>query len=72
MKLYAIDYVVPIGGSIGPMPWSRYPYGVQLVEINLGCDEKGARLRVVVECDPAIGEEMGWIPFSLKALDGDP
>ena len=64
-ELHAIFIDVPPGGCVGPMPWARYPHGVELVSIDLSCDDKGAALRVVVECEPEVGKEQGWTPAKL-------
>lgn len=63
-KLYAIIFDTSKGTYIGPMLWTIYPPGIELAEgPRLSCDEKGAHLCLTVRCEPAIGKQMGWIPF---------
>lgn len=68
-KLYAVSFDVLEGGCLGPAPWSRYPDGVELVEVpRIQCTERGASVHLVVRCEPEIGKQMGWVPFD-KADD---
>ena len=63
-ELYAVDFKLSVGSSMGPGPWSFYPPGVELVQVpHIGCDEQGCYVHLTVRCEPEVGKDMGWIPF---------
>lgn len=67
-EMYAFTWNAAVGSVIGPMAWSVYPSGVELImPPTLSCDESGAHLTVVVRCTPAIGKQMGWVPLKRPA-----
>lgn len=67
-KLYALDFHVGVGNYLGPMIWSQYPDGVELVNVPVvTCDEHGADIHIVVRCEPEIGKRMCWVPFDKPA-----
>lgn len=67
-KIHSITFEVSDGSTIGPMPWSRYPDGVELVEVpHISCDGRKASVRIMVRCEPEIGRQMHWVPLERLA-----
>ncbi len=67
-KLHAIEFTVGVDQYVGPVPWTNYPYGVELAQApTMTCDKNGAHIRLIVRCDPDVGRRMCWTPMEKPA-----
>lgn len=67
-KLYLFSINVPHGQYTGPMPWSVYPDGIEIVEHpKVYFHDHGVRIDITVRCEPEVGKAMVWIPFEKPA-----